>query len=789
VTPRTLRVLGFLAITERLASLCASPLGRERALALQPSPWRDEVERRQRETSEARRLAETAGGLPVRGIHDIREAIHRAAIGGTLAIRDLLDVRDTLASARVLRGFLAGHREDAPALADVAEGVGVFADLEAGIGGAIGDDGSVLDDASPELGRIRSERRLGEARLRGRLEQVLRTPAMQRMLRDPLVTIRDDRYVVPVRSEFREQFPGVAHDQSASGMTVFMEPLAIVPLGNRLRELAAAEEQEIARILSHLSATVGAAAAEIDVTLDLLADLDVAAARASLSLQMSAVSPVLNAAGRVELRAARHPLLQAPVVPVDIDLGDRFSTLVITGPNTGGKTVTLRTLGLLTLMAQAGLHIPAAPGSEVAVFPQVYADIGDEQSIEQNLSTFSSHMTAIVEILKSLEERPPDDARALVLLDEIGAGTDPTEGAALARSLIEALHALGVCTAVTTHYNELKALAFTRPGIENASVEFDEETLRPTYRLLIGTPGRSNALAIAARLGLDPEIVERARGYLSQQAADLTQIIERVQEERAQLARAREDLARLRAEAGRAEARAAEEAARLASERRRVLERTQAEMAALLRRGREDLDRLVTQLRQRPTAEGAARLRERLRALSRASEQYAAEVRAPAPGAPPAGVRVGEEVLVPSLGRRGVVQAGPDGRGEVEVQTGTLKVRVPLTDLRPVPADGTSTPPARTRDASALDKALTVPAEIDLRGLMADDAVLQLDKYLDDAVLASLPSVTVIHGKGTGALRRAVHEYLAHHPEVTGFRVGAEGEGGSGVTIVDLARR
>ncbi len=794
MTPRTLRVLGFPVIRERLAGLCASAVGREQALALEPAVRREEAERRQRETSEARLLAETAGGLPVRGIRDIRGAVHRAAIGGALTVRELLDVRDTLAAARTLKGFLAARRADVPVLAAAGEGIGVQSGLEAAIGAALSDDGAVVDDASPDLAKLRRERRTGEVRLRERLDGMIRTPAIQRMLQEPLITIRDDRYVVPVRAEFREQFPGVAHDQSASGMTAFMEPLAIVPLGNRLRELAAAEQQEIARILAALSADVGAQAEALSDTLGALAHLDVAAAKAALSQQMDAAAPRLNAVGRVDLYGARHPLLTGAVVPVDVRLGGAFRTLVITGPNTGGKTVTLRTLGLLTLMAQAGLHVPASPESEVAVFPQVFADIGDEQSVEQSLSTFSSHLTAIVEILQALAQDPPgggaspEPPAALVLLDEVGAGTDPTEGAALARALIETLHALGVLTAVTTHYNELKSLAFTHPGVENASVEFDEETLRPTYRLLIGTPGRSNALAIAARLGLDPAIVERARGYLSRHETDLTAIMQKVEEERALLARERETLTRAHADLARAQARAADEAEQLAGERRRVLERAQADLGALLRRGRQDLDALLRALRASPSAEAAARVRAHLRDLREVAEAYAAEARTPPPGAPPEDLHAGEDVLVVSLGKPGVVQAGPDSRGEVEVRAGALKVRVPLADLRRVDSAGGRD---RAGDTTAADlgKAVTVPATIDLRGMTAADALADLDKYLDEATLAGLPRVTVIHGKGTGALRRAVREHLAHHPEVAAFRLGGDGEGGSGATIVDLSQR
>jgi len=794
VTPRALRVLGFPAVLDRLAALCVSPLGRERALALAPSPWLDEAARRQQLTTEARALADEAGGLPVRGIRDIRAAVHRTAIGGSLGALELLEIRDTLVVGRTLKGFVTAHATAAPGLAEQAEGLTVFADLESAIGAAIAEDGAITDEASPELAKIRRERRAADARLREQLDRVLRTPAVQRMLREPLVTIRGDRYVVPVRSEFREQFPGILHDQSASGVTVFMEPLVIVPLGNRVRELTSAEEVEVARILAALSAAVAAAAEPIGETLETLGAFDLVAASAALSERLDASPPRLNAGGRVDLRGARHPLLTGTVVAIDLRLGQDFRTLVITGPNTGGKTVTLRTLGLLTLMAQAGLHIPAAPESEVAVFAGVFADIGDEQSIEQNLSTFSSHLTAIVEILRLLETVPREPGTALVLLDEVGAGTDPVEGTALARALIETLHARGVCTAVTTHYSELKALAFTHAGIENASVEFDEETLRPTYRLLIGTPGRSNALAIASRLGLDPAIVERARGYLSQEQADLSLVIQRVEEERAALAAERDAAARERLEIARTRARTEDDLRRAVEERRRGLERARTELESLVRAGRRELEALTAALRSERSPEAAARLRAHLRALGRAAERYAAEA-APAPaGAPVDDVRAGDPVLVASLGRPGVVQGPPDARGEVEVQVGAMKVRVPLDDLRreagaasATAAGGGAVSPAPFRGDGGDALASAVPASIHLRGMTVDEAILALDKYLDDAALAGLPFVTVIHGKGTGTLRRALHEFLAHHPHAASFRLGGEGEGGSGATIVRLA--
>jgi len=787
VTPRTLRVLEFQTVCDRLAALCTSPLGREEALQLRPSMVLTEVARWQRETSEARLLAETAGGLPLSGVADIRAPVHRASIGGILAVRQLLDIRDTVAASRTLKGFIAARREDVPALADLIWGLGVFPEIEEAVGRAIGPDGAILDGASPDLARVRRERRVAETRLRDRLEEIVRSSAVARMLQEPLVTIRGDRYTVPVRAEFRHHFQGVAHDQSSSGMTVFMEPLAVVPLGNRLRELASAEQEEVTRILEALSRAVGEAAEDLAVTVEALARLDVVAARARLSMEMGAAAPRLNAQGILDLRGARHPLLQGPVVPIDVRLGRRFRTLIITGPNTGGKTVTLKTMGLITLMAQAGMHIPAAPESEVAVFPQVYADIGDEQSIVQNLSTFSSHLTAIIEILRALGEDPPGEARALVLLDEVGAGTDPTEGVALARAIIEALHTLGACTAVTTHYNELKALPYTIEGAENASVEFDEATLRPTFRLLIGTPGRSNAFAIAERLGLDPGIVERARGSVSRRDADLTHLLESVEGERETIARERDAIARARGELAQLRARVEEDSRRLDAERRQSLARATGEVDALVRRGRRELDALLAALRERPSAGAASRVRASLRDLTDASAAYAAEARVPPAGAPPEDLRAGETVLILSLDRNGVVQAPPDSRGEVEVQAGTVKVRVPLGDLRRL-AQAETPEPAVSSGAPGPDKAMTIPSTLDLRGRAADDAIAELDKYLDDATLAGLDRVTVIHGKGTGALRRAVRDHLSRHPEVVGFRLGGDGEGGSGATIIDLAR-
>ncbi len=789
MTPRTLRVLEFPAVRERLAARCASALGRERATALVPSAVPEDVERAQRETTEARTLAEEAGGLPVGGVSDIRDPVRRASIGGVLDARELLGVRDTAAVAREVKGFVAARRKEVPALADVTEALEVFPDLEEAIGEAIGPEGDILDGASPELARIRRERRIGEGRLRARLEELLRAPSVARMLREPLITLRGERYTVPVKAEFRNQFPGVAHDQSSSGVTVFMEPLAVVPLANQVRELALGERDEIARILAALSGAVGAAAEPLVATLEILGALDLAAAKAGLSIEMGGAPPRLNATGRVDLRHARHPLLPAGAVPIDVQLGDGVRTLIITGPNTGGKTVTLKTVGLLTLMAQAGLHIPAASESDVAVFPQVYADIGDEQSIAQSLSTFSSHLGAIVEILRALEASPPGEARALALLDEVGAGTDPAEGVALARALIETLHNLGACVVVTTHYNELKSMPYTHPGMENASVEFDDVTLRPTFRLLTGTPGRSNAFAIAERLGLDPRVVAQARSALARRDADLTQVLQSVEEERRTLLEERARLARDRAALERLRAGAEDDARRTDVERRQFFERAQGEVAALIQRGRRELDAILDELRTRPSPQAASHARASLQELSRASQAYAAQAEEAPTGSPPEDLRPGETVFVVSLKQRGTVQAAPDSRGEVELQVGAVKLRVPTGDLRRLPAGGTSLQAGSVPGEGGFGKALAISATLDLRGLRVEDAVQELDKYLDDATLAGLAQVTVIHGKGTGALRQAVRDHLSSHPEVAAFRLGGDSEGGSGATIVELAPR
>jgi DNA mismatch repair protein MutS2 len=780
---RTLRVLEFSKIRDRLASRTVTAAGRELAETLLPAGDIEVVRASLSETVEAEELTRD-GEVPLRGTHDVREGLARASIGAALNPEELLGLRDTLTAIRRCKGYIQARSARVPHLAELTHTMATFEPLEEAIRRIVADDGSIPDGASRELARIRRERRTTQAAVREKLDALLRGPHA-RMLQEPIITTRGDRYVVAVRAEHKGHFPGVLHDQSSSGATAFMEPLAVIPLGNRLRELQIDERDEEQHLLAELSGQAGAQAEPIGRAYETVGRIDFAVAKALLAAAMHAAPPVIRGDGALRFMEARHPLLTGEVVPIDVWLGGEFTTLVITGPNTGGKTVTLRTIGLLTLMAQAGLYLPAAADSEAAVFPQVFADIGDEQSIEQSLSTFSSHMGAIVGILRRM--RGP----ALVLLDEIGAGTDPTEGVALARALIEGLHRRGARTVVTTHYSELKALAYNHPGIQNASVEFDTETLRPTYRLLIGLPGRSNALTIAARLGLEASIVEQARGFVGTHAVEIERILSDIEADRRAYERELGEAARARAEAEMTRARLDAELARLRAERQKIVSRLRDEAETLLGRARREIEAIIESLKSAPAHDAAREARGRLRALAEslaAAEPAEEDAAAPREGEPLTGVRPGQPVFIRSLKRAGTVIAVPDTRGDVEVESGGMRVKVGLDGLRAVAAAAPAEVPAEARRRKGGDIAIAgpVPLSLSLRGERVDDALTKLDKYLDDAFVARHRQVTVIHGKGTGALRRAVHEFLSHHPHVRAFRLGERGEGESGATVVEL---
>ncbi|WP_376790127.1 endonuclease MutS2 [Thermoflexus sp.] len=770
-------------ILERLAAFTAFAWGAEKARALRPSTDLVEVQARLAETEEARRLLALEPSLDLGGVRDLRPLLQAAQHGASLPPADLLAVRDTLRIARRIRRLLLRRAEGLPHLARHAERMQEFPDLEAEIERCLDETGEVKDEASPTLRALRSEIRRLTHEIQTRLQRYLTDPRYAPYLQEPLITMRGGRFVIPVKAEHKGKIPGLVHDSSASGATLFIEPLPIVELGNQLRALQAQEESEVARILASLSAATGAQAEGIWRTLEALADLDLTLAKARYALAIQAERPEIirwpeepperRTVSPLWLRQARHPLLDPQrVVPIDVTPDPSTFILVLTGPNTGGKTVTLKTVGLLALMAQSGLHIPAAEGSRLPVFDGIYADIGDEQSIEQNLSTFSAHLLNILSFLESTT------AHSLVLLDELGAGTDPVEGAALARAILEHFHARKTTTLVATHFPELKLWAQTTPGAINASMEFDPETLAPTYRLRIGLPGRSNAFLIARRLGMPEDLIARAQQYVSPQALRLETIfteVERLREEAAQ--------AHMEAEQARAAARALEEEgrARLAqieAERERMLQEAREQITALVQEARKEIEQIRRSLRAVHQAEVEA-ARRRLEALQDRMRETLARAAPPVETSAEPGFAVGDRVWVRPLQMEGEILS-MEGE-EADVQIGRWRLRMALADLerreRPQPAPSSPASVTTVRPPQ-------VPLDLDLRGMRVEEALPVLEKFLDEAFLAGMPFVRIIHGKGTGALRRAVRERLKAHPHVEHMEPTPD----DGATVVRFAR-
>lgn len=782
---KTLLRLEYHKVKEQLAVYAGSRPGKERVLQLAPVDDLDTILRWQAETSEGRELLRLDPTAEFYGWRDIRPQLQRAGRGALLEPEELIAVADTLTASRLVKRFLEEKRERYPLLSEIGFALVSLPDLEKKIKQAILPGGEVADNASAALAQVRRRLTSAQARIKEHLEHVIRTPAYQKYLQDPIVTVREGRYVVPVKIEYRGQVPGLVHDQSASGATLFIEPMAVVEKNNELRRLMVLEKQEVHKVLTELSAIVAANAGALNTSLEALGELDFILAKAKYSEKLDAWAPAFVDEACMHIRQARHPLLPETAVPIDLRLGEDFDTLVITGPNTGGKTVALKTAGIMILMAQSGLHLPAGDGSKVGIFKQVFTDIGDEQSIEQSLSTFSSHMTNIVEIIGKAGRD------SLVLLDELGAGTDPAEGAALARSILETLQAAGARTIATTHYNELKNFALARERVENASVEFDAATLRPTYRLLIGRPGRSNAFEITLRLGMPRPVVERAKTFMSAEQI-------RVDELMLQLEKTQQE-----AEANRAEAVALAEKARvlkdkyenmeseLARRREAILAKAGEEARVLVKTARMEAEAAVKELRAQLASE-AAQVRES--AVQAAREKFARlqkKINKAMPdkviaGQAPDTLQLGEEVYLPKFNQHGIVLSLPGPEGEVQVQVGVIKINVPLKELRRVEKNKPSGGQSQTA-AVALEKAREISFELDLRGRYAEEALLEVEKYLDDAYLAGLSRVRLIHGKGTGALRLAVHKYLSGHHRVKSYRLGEQGEGGFGVTVVDLA--
>jgi DNA mismatch repair protein MutS2 len=809
---KSLQTLEYPKILAKVAQEAAFSASKELVMALEPLSDLEEVRRRLTCTTEASRLIDLHADVGVRGAHDIRPLLARAARDGILSPSDLVDVLATVRSALYVAHVLERlDAESFPLLRALGADIPLRPRIAQRIEETVNEEGEVLDTASPTLRKLRFDIRGANQRLQERLRTLVNE--FGSALQEPIITIRNDRYVVPVRAESRGQVRGIVHDQSASGATVFVEPLVVVELNNRVRQLQVEERQEIERILRVLSNEIGQEAEALKVAVELLAEFDLYLAKARYGRMTNAHEPHLNDQGRVDLRNARHPLLTGTVVPINFNLGRDFFMVVITGPNTGGKTVALKTVGLLTLMAQAGLHIPADEDSEIAIFNDVLADIGDEQSIEQSLSTFSSHLSRIIEILRRIDasmsegipdihgrladtlvKKPERTAPVLVLLDELGAGTDPSEGSALARAILTYLLERHVTTVATTHYSELKAFAHEQAGVVNASVEFDIETLSPTYKLSIGLPGRSNALAIANRLGLDQSIIERAREFLGTAGVRMENLLEDLQSERKAAQDERFHLSMERAEAEYQRRQLEEERHRLEEQRVKILNdaRAQArreldEVLATLAKVRTEVSRgHMTRERLDEARQRARRLEERVTPL--------AEPQRPRPKPAPQQERlegplqIGDTVRVLSFGQNAELLGLSPDHSEAEVQMGALRIRVPVDNIERL----------SKRRAAAEERmpGIVLPryedrpevaSQLDMRGWRVEEALDELESYLNNASMSGMSSVRIVHGKGTGALRAAVREQLAHHPLVKSYASAPPQEGGDGVTIVKLS--
>lgn len=787
---RTLRVLEFNKIAKKLSegAVCSSTV--QRCLEIKPTADIYEARMLLAQTTEAESLLLKKGAPPISPLKNAAGAAMRAAAGGVLSMGDLLAVAHTL---RIARGLLSYFREDDfeekyPRIALASAGLEENKKFEQKIFGSILSEEEMADEASPELSRIRKQMRSMNNKVRDVLNDMIKSSRYSAILQDAIVTMRGDRFVIPVKSEHKNAVPGIIHDSSASGATIFVEPMAAVEINNKLRALMSDEQEEIERILMEFSAEAGENSELIKRDYEVIEELDFIFAKGKLSRKMDGFEPKLNDSGIVNIIKGRHPLIDKnKVVPTDIYLGKDFDTLVVTGPNTGGKTVALKTLGLLTLMAQAGLHIPANQESDIAVFENVFADIGDEQSIEQSLSTFSSHIVNIIDILKKA------DYKSLILVDELGAGTDPTEGAALAVAILERFKSMGAKTAATTHYSEIKLYALSTDRVENAACEFDVDSLRPTYKLLIGVPGKSNAFAISKRLGIDDGIIRRAGELVSKDNTRFEDVISSLEDSRR---RAETELETV--EAAKAETLAARETAlkqqeSIEKQKEKIINDARRDAKKIYEQAKKESDRIVREMQEllkhahednrKAMEEGRKKLRQ---GMGKMEEALSEDVfTAKGKSINPKSIRIGMEVEVSTMNQTGSVLTLPDKNGNLQIQMGILKVTANVTALRE-PAGSKKQKKAASYNPGGGFSVAAVKSEIDLRGMLADEAVLAADKYLDEAAMAHLESVNIIHGKGTGALRSAIHDMLRHHPHARSFRLGRYGEGDFGVTVVEI---
>lgn len=789
---KVLKTLEYDKIIDQLAALAGSTLAKDKCKNLKPFSILSEIQAAQRETSDALSRLLRRGNISFSGVTDVRGTLKRLEIGSILSMEELLRICKLLEVCARVKSY---SRKDAgedtgDSLDDLFEALQPLTPVSSEIRRCIISEDELSDDASPALFRLRRSMRQTNDRVHAQLASMV-NGSVRSYLQDAVITMRNGRYCIPVRAEYRGQVPGMIHDQSSTGSTLFIEPMAVVKLNNELRELEMKEEQEIEVILSTLSSLVAQETETIRDDLTLLTQLDVIFAKAQLSRSYNGSEPVFNEKGWINIKKGRHPLLdKKKVVPIDIHLGKDFQLLIITGPNTGGKTVSLKTVGLFTLMGQAGLHIPAFDGSELAVFEEVFADIGDEQSIEQSLSTFSSHMTNIVSILEKAT------SRSLALFDELGAGTDPVEGAALAISILSNLHRRGTRTMATTHYSELKVFALSSPGVENGCCEFNVETLRPTYRLLIGVPGKSNAFAISSKLGLSDEIIEEAKTHLTEQEESFEDLITDLENSRTTIEKEREEIDRYKQEIQTLKERLEQKQDKLDNSREAILRKANEEARAILQDAKDYADTTMRNFNKFGKANISAKEmeqeRDKLRKkLSGVEKNLTLKTeKKPKKELKAKDLKIGDSVKVLSMNLKGTVSTLPNDKGNLYVQMGILRSQVNIKDLELIEEPGVTGPGLGKGTGGSgkikMAKSASVSMELNLLGKTVDEAIAELDKYLDDAYLAHVPSVRIVHGKGTGALRKGVHTYLRRNKRVKSFRLGEFGEGDAGVTIVVL---
>lgn len=792
---RHYRSLELDKILEMLASHATCADAKELALALTPQTDLYLARALLKQTEDAHMLLARFGGPSFGGLRNVNNALQRAAAGGMLTMRELLDIAEVLRVIRSLSEWRSRSAGVDTCLDNFFQALMPNKFLEDRILNAILSEDEMADSASPTLQDIRRKIRAASSRVRDRLDQMIRSPHYQKFLQEPIVTQRNGRFVVPVKNENRGEVAGLVHDTSSSGATVFIEPMGVVEANNEIKVLQSKERDEIDRILMELSGEAGSFADSVKASYECAVELNLIFAKAQLAYEMNAAPPLLNDEGIIELRRARHPLIaKDKVVPIDIRLGGDFDTLVITGPNTGGKTVSIKTIGLLTLMAMCGLMIPVADQSRISVFTHVLADIGDEQSIEQSLSTFSAHMTNIIDILRQA------DGHSLVLIDELGAGTDPIEGAAIAMAILEQLHLQGAKVAATTHYAELKAYALQTPRVENGCCEFDVATLRPTYRLLIGVPGRSNAFAISERLGMESAVVGRARELVSAENTRFEDVVESLERSHQALEQEREEARSQRSEAEAIRQRAEEQLKSIDQLRNREIEQARAQAMRIVEQARRESQAFLMELeklkKEKEHSQNLADLARRAKSQMKQHANAMAEVTNPvvAPVVDdadyilPRPLKIGDAVLIADLDKQATVLSLPDKNGNVEVQAGPLKTRVNLKSLRLLSSKEKkrTIPKSRTIHRSDSIAQTSVKTSCDLRGKTVEEALLDLDQFLDDCIMTGLNECTIIHGKGTGALRGAVQKHLRAHPSVKSYRLGVYGEGEDGVTMVML---